>query len=129
MLTLLNELLNIYMCQKVAPAAHFRKPDIIQNLPFCRFFDIMLRQIKHLVNRDISASLFFQLLLSHLVQIVSILVCNDLAARITLDRNNHCIACLVMKCGYGVYVCMYVCLYIILYNYIIYINFYFNSFQ
>ena len=96
------------MCQKVAPAAHFRKPDIIQNLSFCRFFDIMLRQIKHLVNRDISASLFFQLFLSHLVQIVSILVCNNLSACITLYRNNHSIAWLVMKCGYGVYVCSYV---------------------
>ena len=117
------------MCQKVAPAAHFRKPDIIQHLSFCRFFDIVPCQIKHLVNRNISASLFFQLFLSHLVQIVSILVCNHLAARITLDRYNHCIACLVMKYENGVYVCMYVCVYIILYNYIIYINFYFNSFQ
>ena len=81
--------MNIHVGQKVAPAAHFRKPNIIQNLPFRRFFNIMFGQIKHLVNSHISAPLFLQLLLPHFIQVVSILVCNHLAARITFHRNDH----------------------------------------
>ena len=109
-----TELLDVHMCQKVAPATHFRKSNVIQNLSFRRLFYIVLRQIKHLVNRNISAPLFLQLLLPHFIQIISILVCNDLAACITFHRDNHLILFYEMRSIQIIYLYYFISIFILI---------------